>query len=185
MTKKLLFPILLVMMLFASCNTTAPAEPDTSNLAADILGVWCAPDGPQLMPDDKEPYYYLVEFTEDKMVLHEPSEQTPGYMVDIPYVLEDKYIILGEDRGAKAMVEVKDGMLTITDGRGSETYRHATIDEMAKVQAYPLDQDLFNQVKERKDELDAAANEKSGDSAETAGSTEESEAADIKEDDET
>ena len=139
--KRFILPLIAAAIL-AGCNQL----PDYESYKTDIQGVWCSPDGPELFTNVDDPYYFAIEFTEDKMILHEPSQKIPGYLEDTPYTLRDNYVILGEKGDGTIRVSIENDQLTITDGKGFTTYRRATTEELAEAGILPIDQEKYAAV---------------------------------------
>ena len=145
--KRLILPLIAVMAL-AGCSKV----PDYESYKTDIIGVWCSPDGPEYVTDVDDPYHFAIEFTEDKMIFHSPSQRVPGYLEDTPYTLRDNYVILGENGDGTIMVSIENDQLTITEGKGSTTYRRATTEELADAGILPIGADQYALVSEYMDE---------------------------------
>lgn len=142
-------------MLLSSCDSSQ--GPDYASYKTDIIGVWCAQSGPEHIVSVTDPYYYLLEFTEESLILHEPSEKVPGYMVEVPYTLTDNTLMINNDEGKKATVLIENDTLTIPGltkfmNNDSAAFRRATTEEMAQIGVLPQDSDKYQQVSEYMEE---------------------------------
>ncbi|MBQ5317088.1 MAG: hypothetical protein J6I96_06000 [Oscillospiraceae bacterium] len=158
MKTKMIVCLMLALALFTACGSN---KVDYEAYKTDIIGVWCDVDGPEYIPtaDPETAFYYIIEFTDDNtMATHESSQKYPGYVLRVPYELRDDILVLGDDGQGRIRIGFEDGNLLITDGQGTHTYRHPTVEELGNAGVYPIDEELYQQVLQYMQEKEASEN---------------------------
>ena len=144
---RILSCLMLTLVMFTACNNNKNKYED---YPAKLTGVWCDINGPELV-NTMEPdtdYYYIIEFTDDNVfATHESCAKYPGYVLRAPFELNGDLIILGEDKQGRVRIAFDENdNLLLTDGRGTHTFRHPTVEELGDAGVYPIDKELFDQV---------------------------------------